>query len=543
MKYQKHDIDNAIQEAITSVSNTPTFSEYLSLNIDPHPSQSVIERFYNGWNHALLANGEIPNRWTGVPLEEVKDRWEERGPLKHSEVQDEENLPSPGWFKRNLSCDNWDAVLEELGHNPDVVYNRSTKDAYLAELRNANQKFDKLDNPKWSEYLVEETDLGRDGWYKYWDSWHDFLSEIGEEATSRYGVTKDDLRKMWEETAEDVGRCPKAQEIKDKHNISSSLIQKYGGWEGLCEEFGYDTSEAKSGYTPTDCVKTYNRIKGQTGEHPTKFQYEKWRRKDEPGKWIIPNFWGSWSEFKKSQGFTPDVCEDVTPESCMESVHLYLDQAEDPTSQDYTEWRRDADKPHPSIPQINRVTDGWNALLQELGQRPNRKDEYSYEAYEDAFRVIEEGAEHSPPRAKDAYQFQTRPSPIKMIREFGSWNEVLLEFYGDIRWDPETVNGDYDDGGHYYGPEWYQIRPKIRKLDRHQCQRCGMDSEEHQDKYNTKLHVHHIRPFRLFDDHKKANRRKNLVTLCYKCHRQLEIYATEEDIKSQIGELEGDRWE
>lgn len=141
-------------------------------------------------------------------------------------------------------------------------------------------------------------------------------------------------------------------------------------------------------------------------------------------------------------------------------------------------------------------------------------------------------------------ELDTDPHPSQLVfdRFYGGWNEVLLEFYGEIRFDPETVNGDYSDGGHYYGPDWYQIRPEIRALDDHECQRCGTTNEEHEAEYGSKLHVHHIRPFRFWDDHEQANREENLVSLCYQCHRQLEVYAAEEDVQSQIEQLDGDRW-
>lgn len=65
----------------------------------------------------------------------------------------------------------------------------------------------------------------------------------------------------------------------------------------------------------------------------------------------------------------------------------------------------------------------------------------------------------------------------------------------------------------YYGPNWHRQRRKALDRDDHTCQDCG--SVE-------RLHVHHIRPIREFDEPKRANVLINLVTLCASCHRKWE---------------------
>ena len=84
---------------------------------------------------------------------------------------------------------------------------------------------------------------------------------------------------------------------------------------------------------------------------------------------------------------------------------------------------------------------------------------------------------------------------------------------------PQFINGD----GTYYhrGPNWQSQRRKARKRDDFTCQHCGEPGEC----------VHHIRPFRYFDDYKEANRLRNLVTLCSPCHRTADaaIQATERE--------------
>jgi len=70
----------------------------------------------------------------------------------------------------------------------------------------------------------------------------------------------------------------------------------------------------------------------------------------------------------------------------------------------------------------------------------------------------------------------------------------------------------------YYGPNWEDRRDAVRKRDGHQCRACGRPESE----MDRELQVHHIRPFRTFEDRERANRMNNLVALCVACHSRWE---------------------
>jgi len=61
----------------------------------------------------------------------------------------------------------------------------------------------------------------------------------------------------------------------------------------------------------------------------------------------------------------------------------------------------------------------------------------------------------------------------------------------------------------YRGPNWEVVRKQILNRDGNRCVHCNAE---------TRLSVHHIKPFRLFKSYKAANREKNLKTLCAWCH-------------------------
>lgn len=75
------------------------------------------------------------------------------------------------------------------------------------------------------------------------------------------------------------------------------------------------------------------------------------------------------------------------------------------------------------------------------------------------------------------------------------------------RWpeDRETSRESYD-----YGPDWREIRSRILEEYNHTCQSCGEE--------DVRLEVHHIHPFRTFENREDANQESNLVPLCRPCH-------------------------
>lgn len=76
-------------------------------------------------------------------------------------------------------------------------------------------------------------------------------------------------------------------------------------------------------------------------------------------------------------------------------------------------------------------------------------------------------------------------------------------------------NPNYTDGKHSYGK-----KQKLLAFDRDKgvCQRCNKKLTNVTDKYG----VHHLIPRRNFTDYKDADTLENLVTLCNKCHMNVE---------------------
>ena len=68
------------------------------------------------------------------------------------------------------------------------------------------------------------------------------------------------------------------------------------------------------------------------------------------------------------------------------------------------------------------------------------------------------------------------------------------------------------------GPNWQKIRRAVLERDNYTCQRCGITEAE----YGRALDVHHIQRRGDYSDQRQANRLENLITLCDRCHGQIE---------------------
>jgi DEAD/DEAH box helicase domain-containing protein len=92
------------------------------------------------------------------------------------------------------------------------------------------------------------------------------------------------------------------------------------------------------------------------------------------------------------------------------------------------------------------------------------------------------------------YWFMFEKTAVEELRKMGAWSN-----------DPNN-----------YGPTWKTQRDLARARDGFMCQVCGIPES------GTPHHVHHIKPFRVFDTATDANTLNNLTTLCPSCHKRVE---------------------
>ncbi len=203
--------------------------------------------------------------------------------------------------------------------------------------------------------------------------------------------------------------------------------------------------------------------------------------------------------------------------------------------------------------------DSWNAAVKRAGLPVNlRRDIPRSKLLSELERLGEELGRT--PKRKDMEK-QGEFAASTYSNEFGSWNSGLREagFDPNVRvGESETVECEgcgesitrspyeieqrdshycsqdcmlehrsgknhprWNGGKVNYGPGWhYRKREKVRDRDGRRCVSCKMPETEHLEEYGTRLHVHHIKKAREFDDPEERNAMENLKTLCITCHNE-----------------------
>lgn len=173
----------------------------------------------------------------------------------------------------------------------------------------------------------------------------------------------------------------------------------------------------------------------------------------------------------------------------------------------------------------------WSGALEEAGlEVPDMAYSISRQQLIDDFESVAEKLEKTPTPNEVKKHGQFDPSTYK--NHFDSWSHMV-----DVSTvDPWQMGAGEDHpawkGGHdeYYGPNWMQKREETLQRDDYECRVCGIDREEHREKYNQDLHVHHIMPARKFSDYEDQNDLDNLLTLCQDCHSKYEGWNLQPDV-------------
>lgn len=102
--------------------------------------------------------------------------------------------------------------------------------------------------------------------------------------------------------------------------------------------------------------------------------------------------------------------------------------------------------------------------------------------------------------------------PPHHLETMGFWINLGQGIVESLRGDGLWLSDTND-----YGAVWPGLRQKILTRDGFACRGCGVRPEPSQ------LHIHHLQPFKSFQDPVMANAASNLVTLCHSCHQQAEL--------------------
>lgn len=137
------------------------------------------------------------------------------------------------------------------------------------------------------------------------------------------------------------------------------------------------------------------------------------------------------------------------------------------------------------------------------------------------------GLRWAAPTIREMYEDGKSTIDIAEFFDLGGCARLLeiMDIYGIERREQSYYSGQNNKlwkGGPegIYGSNWSEQRKLALERDNYECQKCGVSNED----CDPALHVHHKIPYREFDDDEKAHKLSNLISLCPKCHAQVEAW-------------------
>lgn len=97
-------------------------------------------------------------------------------------------------------------------------------------------------------------------------------------------------------------------------------------------------------------------------------------------------------------------------------------------------------------------------------------------------------------------------------------------------WDRDLPAGRSKTGSPHTGETslWDRRRRQAHARDNNRCQVCGVRNSHHKEFTRQTLEVHHIVPRTEFTDKDACHALSNLITVCFRCHREVEGLTYEE---------------
>ncbi len=340
----------------------------------------------------------------------------------------------------------------------------------------------------------------------------------------------------------------KSPTLQEYNRISRKDEPSVGAYHGLFDSWNTAKqaaglslcSSGPDGPSREECVRLLHKVANQLGKSPSQREYDKTISEEEISAANIKHQFSSWNAAKEAAGLEVMEKQGWTESEVIDSISRVSEQNDEKLSKRvYIELKEPTD---PSVDTILRLFGSWNQAIDNVGLVP-QPSQYTEEECIRALQYVAEKIGRSPRmREYRRHRRPTDPVPWVMKNSFESWNHMkeIADLY------------TYDDGSYLefpYGSNWRTIAEEARERDNFECRSCGLASEEHIQIYNSELEVHHLHRIMSFMDNisdrikedirsgkslsesdqktveqmlDKANNLTNLVTVCKKCHSQLE---------------------
>lgn len=325
------------------------------------------------------------------------------------------------------------------------------------------------------------------------------------------------------------GKTPKLETVAEKTEIhKSTYINKFDSWNNALEKLGFELNRGKE-YSFEELKTELNRVSREfcDGKTPSSSVMKK---NSDIALWYYTNKFGSWNNALRQLDFDPIIeRSEYTKENLIREIKKISEKEEvgkPPNYDDMRKWGKY------SCTAYQSKFGSWNNALDEAGfdEKNSHKNISDNQLINDIQRVSVEFCDGQTPKLDDIRDHGKFSESIYRKR-FSGWNNAVQKAGFDEIFEGQwPVSGEKHpdwkgDESAYYGPSFNEEKKTmVRERDNLECRVCSQEQEN----IPTSLHVHHIKPRRVFVDeikwfsleehHEYMNRPGNLISLCPSCH-------------------------
>jgi hypothetical protein len=316
-------------------------------------------------------------------------------------------------------------------------------------------------------------------------------------------IPRDELINDYRRVARELDKRPTLAEYNEHGEYSQQPIYtQFDSFEDFKAQAGFETGEQK--HSDQELLDDLRRIADERGRSPPVELYDEHGNHNSK---TLKNRWGAWQDVLDAAGLEPTDHSQHWDEH--ESTEKTYGQSAQVVCENCGETK-------PVKPSRLEYKDRFFCDQDCMGEWMTEQTGEDARAWDGGKVTIVCETCGDMRDVKPAEEDSSRFCSQECMFE---WRSELMSGESHPRW-----RGGYEP---YYGPNWRPQRRKARDRDDYTCCLCGVGREEHRGQYGADHDVHHITPFREFDDCEAANRLENLITLCKQCHSKVEASTLE----------------
>ncbi|MEX3914329.1 hypothetical protein AB4672_21385 [Bacillus paralicheniformis] len=376
-KYTKEDLINILQRKAEELERTPKFKEV--------SQRTVIVKYFGSFNKGLKAAGLKPNRKRSkneYTIEELIEILQKKS-KELGRTPKVKEVGQVGSIVKHFGS--YNKGLEAAGLKKRQLKKQYTKEELIAILQ---QKAKELRRAPKSTEISQRSSISR-----HFGSFNAGLKAAG--LTPNRTYTESDLIEILQQKAKELGRSPKAKEVKQFQTI----VKLFGSFNKGLEAAGLNPGRRKK-YSKEQLIEVLQQKAKELSRAPKKREVKQWVT-------IVKRF-GSFNKGLESAGLTPEDRGVYTSEELIEILQNKAKELGRPPKR--SEIKQDNT--------IIKCFGSFNKGLEAAELTPGKVREYTKEQL---IEILQQKAKElgRTPKSNEVKQFQA------IVRHFGSFNKGL----------------------------------------------------------------------------------------------------------------------